>query len=61
LCDAWGSAGAVKQAQVEWLWGRDACGANAECLGQAMRERVNRLMQPWATAQRAPIFSSSCD
>jgi uncharacterized protein YecT (DUF1311 family) len=38
-------AGAVKQAQLEWLRSRDACGANAGCLGQAMRERVNRLMQ----------------
>jgi uncharacterized protein len=43
--DACSSAGAVKQAQVEWLRGRDACGANAECLGQAMRERVGQLMQ----------------
>jgi len=28
------------------LRSRDACGANAECLGQAMRERVDQLMQP---------------
>jgi len=39
-------AGAVKQAQLEWLHHRDACGTNAECLGQAMRERVEQLMQP---------------
>lgn len=39
------AAGAVKQAQLEWLHSRDACGANAECLGQAMRERVDQLMQ----------------
>jgi len=38
-------AGAVKQAQLEWLKSRDACGANAGCLGQAMRERVEQLMQ----------------
>lgn len=38
-------AGAVKQAQLEWLRSRDACGANAECLGQSMRERVEQLMQ----------------
>jgi uncharacterized protein len=35
----------VKQAQLEWLKIRDACGANAGCLGQAMRERVEQLMQ----------------
>ena len=28
------------------LRSRDAYGANAECLGQAMRERVDQLMQP---------------
>lgn len=38
-------ASAVKQAQLEWLHSRDACGANAEYLGQAMRERVEQLMQ----------------
>ena len=38
-------AGAVKQAQLEWLRSRDACGADAACLGQAMRERVEQLMQ----------------
>lgn len=38
-------AGAVKQAQVEWLRSRDACGADAECLGKTMRERVEQLMQ----------------
>jgi len=38
-------AGAVKQAQLEWLRSRDACGANAACLGQVMRERVDQLMQ----------------
>ncbi|KZC43223.1 MULTISPECIES: lysozyme inhibitor LprI family protein [Rhodanobacter] len=38
-------AGAVKQVQIEWLRSRDACGANAECLSQAMRERVEQLMQ----------------
>jgi uncharacterized protein len=38
-------ADAVKQARVDWLRGRDACGANAECLVQAMRERVDQLMQ----------------
>ena len=38
-------AGAVKQAQLEWLHSRDACGVNAACLGQAMRERVEQLMQ----------------
>jgi uncharacterized protein YecT (DUF1311 family) len=38
-------AGAVKQAQLEWLHSRDACGANAECLDQTMRERVDQLMQ----------------
>jgi uncharacterized protein YecT (DUF1311 family) len=37
--------GAVKQAQLEWLRSRDACGANAECLDQTMRERVDQLMQ----------------
>jgi uncharacterized protein YecT (DUF1311 family) len=36
---------AVKQTQLEWLRSRDACGANAACLGQAMRERVDQLMQ----------------
>lgn len=39
------AAAAVKQAQIKWLRSRDACGANAECLGQAMRERVEQLMQ----------------
>ena len=33
------------------LRGRDACGANTECLGQAMRERVDQLMQQQATAK----------
>jgi len=41
----------VKQAHVEWLRGRDACGTNAECPGQAMRERVDQLMQRQATAK----------
>jgi hypothetical protein len=27
------------------LRSRDACGANAEYLGQAMRERVDQMMQ----------------
>jgi len=27
------------------LRGRGACGANAECLGQVMRERIEQLMQ----------------
>jgi len=35
----------VKQAQLEWLHSRDACGANAACLDQTMRERVDQLMQ----------------
>lgn len=39
------AAAAVKQVQLAWLQSRDACGANAECLGQAMRERVELLMQ----------------
>lgn len=38
-------ASAVKQTQLEWLKSRNACGSNAECLGQAMRERVEQLMQ----------------
>jgi len=48
LCDAWGSAVAVKQAQIECsgVAMPAARMPNAECLGQAMRERVDRLMQP---------------
>jgi hypothetical protein len=42
----------VKQAQVKCSGG-GACGANAEYLGQAMRERVEQLMQQQAAAQRA--------
>jgi len=41
LCDVWSSAGAMKQTPVEWLWGRDACGANAECVGHAMRASIS--------------------
>lgn len=38
-------AGTLKQEQIRWLQGRNACGANADCLAQKMRERVDQLMQ----------------
>jgi uncharacterized protein YecT (DUF1311 family) len=37
----------IQQAQREWLKTRDACGADAACLEQNMRQRVDDLMQQW--------------
>jgi uncharacterized protein YecT (DUF1311 family) len=39
-------AGTIQQAQRNWIVARDACGADVECLGKSMRERVEELMQP---------------
>lgn len=39
-------AAAIRQEQRGWIVTRDACGADAGCLGQRMRERVEQLMQP---------------
>lgn len=39
-------AGAIRQAQRDWIATRDACGADAGCLGKRMRERLEQLMQP---------------
>lgn len=38
---------AVQEAQRQWLKARDACGADAACLEQSMRQRVDDLMQEW--------------
>ncbi|HET7561230.1 MAG TPA: lysozyme inhibitor LprI family protein [Rhodanobacteraceae bacterium] len=37
----------IQKAQRRWLKTRDACGANAACLEQSMRQRVDDLMQQW--------------
>jgi uncharacterized protein YecT (DUF1311 family) len=37
--------GAIRQAQLDWLKTRNACGADAGCLTQQLRERVDQLMQ----------------
>lgn len=39
-------AGTIRQAQRDWIAARDACGADADCLGKRMRERLEQLMQP---------------
>lgn len=39
-------AGTIRQAQRDWIVVRNACGADAGCLGQRMRERLDQLMQP---------------
>jgi len=39
-------AAALRQAQREWMGARDACGTDAHCLAESMRERTDELMQP---------------
>ncbi|WP_424682700.1 lysozyme inhibitor LprI family protein [Frateuria sp. YIM B11624] len=41
-----GEARTFRQTQRDWIATRDACGADADCLGKSMRERVDQLMQP---------------
>ncbi|WP_426661149.1 lysozyme inhibitor LprI family protein [Rhodanobacter aciditrophus] len=36
----------IRQAQRDWIVARNACGADADCLGRSMRERLEQLMQP---------------
>lgn len=36
----------IRQAQRDWIAARNACGADADCLGKSMRERLEQLMQP---------------
>jgi uncharacterized protein YecT (DUF1311 family) len=38
-------AGALRAAQAEWLKRRDACGQDEACVADAMRERIDELMQ----------------
>jgi uncharacterized protein YecT (DUF1311 family) len=38
-------APAIRQSQRDWIAARNACGADADCLGKRMRERVEELMQ----------------
>jgi uncharacterized protein YecT (DUF1311 family) len=41
-----GEAQTIRQAQRDWIATRNACGADADCLGKSMRERLDQLMQP---------------
>lgn len=45
LRNAGDDSAAVRQDQRKWLETRDACGGDAACLVQSMRERVDELMQ----------------
>lgn len=38
-------ASSLRRAQRKWIESRDACGANANCLANSMRNRTNQLMQ----------------
>lgn len=38
-------AAVLRAAQTEWLKRRDACGQNEACVADAMRERIDELMQ----------------
>lgn len=38
-------AAALRQAQRQWISSRDACGTDAHCLAEGMRDRTDELMQ----------------
>lgn len=38
-------AAALRQAQRQWIGSRDACGTDAHCLADSMRDRTDELMQ----------------